>query len=171
MIHIEPIQSKLGVKINSLEIYTNEKGILQVAFRYNPSDLNIMENGLQIQFENILENHFRGNHYHYPEFAGEEFFLIKGYALLIACDLKSEIFELYLLKERASYYIPAFIAHKVINIGNKFGSNDEVELIISKHYNHSIKSLQIPFEIKHKDLESTIEKLIIKYKNEKLQSK
>jgi dTDP-4-dehydrorhamnose 3,5-epimerase-like enzyme len=170
MIYIEPSQSKLGIKINTLEIYANTKGVLQVAFRYNPSDLSKMANGMQVQYENILENQFRGNHYHYPDFAGEEFFLIKGYALLITCDVNSENFELYLLKERVSYFIPAFVAHKVINIGNKFGNKEDVEFIISKHYNHSIESLQTPFEIFHKDLEAAINKLITKSKNEKLQS-
>lgn len=170
MIYIEPTISKLGIKINTLEIYTNVKGVLQVAFRYNPTDLNKMENGLQVQYENILENQFRGNHYHYPDFAGEEFFLIKGYALLITCDLESQIFELYLLKERVSYFIPALVAHKVINIGNRFDSKEEVEFIISKHYNHSIESLQTPFEIQHNDLEPAIDEFVNKLKNEKLQS-
>lgn len=168
MIYIEPAESKLGIKIKTLEVYSNEKGVLQVAFRYNSADLNKMENGIQVQYENILENQYRGNHYHFPNYAGEEFFLIEGLALLIVCDLNSENFEIYLLKEGVSYFIPALVPHKVLNIGNKFLSKERVEILVSKYYNHSIKSLQTPFEIYHCDLDAAIDKLVAKVKYEKL---
>lgn len=158
---INPNKSDLGIASEKHETYSNEKGDLNVIFRYDYSKLSLLTKGFQVQIETISPNEYRGNHYHYPELAGEEFFLVSGYVALIASNLDSSVIEMYLLKEKTTYYVPALIAHKVQNIGYIFNNNyDAATLIISKHYNYKIENLQKPFVIPEKLTDEHLYKLV-----------
>jgi len=145
------------------ETFFNEKGMLAVIFRYDNNRLNSFTNGYQVQFETISNNEFRGNHYHYPKFAGEEFYLLRGYAALIACDLDISQIEMYLLKKHTTYYVPALIAHQIQNIGYLLNKKMDVELIISKHYNYQLENLQKPFIIPPDMIDKQLINLIENY--------
>ena len=147
IVKINPKISELGITKTKHELYINSKGKLNVIFRYKNKKLKNFVNGYQVQVETIEENEFRGNHYHYPDFAGEEFYLLSGKAVLFASNLDNSIVELYLLEEHITYYVPAFVAHKIENINHLFQKSGPVHLIIAKHYNYSIENLQKPHNI------------------------
>jgi oxalate decarboxylase/phosphoglucose isomerase-like protein (cupin superfamily) len=165
-IEIEPTESKLGIKQEIHEFFVNDNGKLNVIFRYDRNQLVKFQSGYQVQFETISPNETRGNHYHYPEFAGEEFFLVSGYAALIVSNLDSSLIEIYFLNKKTTYFVPALIAHKVQNIGYLLDKGEDVELIISKHYNNQVGNLQKPFVISSEITDNYLIHLLRTVKNE-----
>lgn len=165
-IECEPIESKLGIIQKKHELFINDKGKLNVIFRYEQNQLRSFQSGYQVQLETIKHGEFKGNHYHYPEYAGEDFFLINGYAALIVSNLDSSVIEMYLLRKQRTYFVPALIAHKVQNIGYLINNNEEVELIIAKHYNYKIENLQKEFVISSEKTNKHLINLIKIGKNE-----
>lgn len=147
LVNFEPVHSQLGIIQIRHEQIDNAKGNLAVMFRYNKVDIKNLEMGLQIQFESISSGSTRGDHYHYPSFAAEEFFIISGNAVLIVSDIDRKFIEIYNLKKGTTYFVPGLVAHKVQNISQVLGNDEEVILVISKHYNYHIKNLQKVFII------------------------
>lgn len=148
---IEPKKSLLGIELKSFDYYKSETGVLQVPFRYTAKELSVLENGLQIQFETISPKQARGDHYHYPEYAGEEFYLLKGKVVLLAKDINDDKYELYALNKKISYYVPPYIAHKLINY-----SDIDAEVIISKFFNYAIKNQQVKYFIDKNAIENEL---------------
>jgi len=152
---IEPEQSQLGIELKIFDYHESETGVLQVPFRYTTKELSQLKNGLQIQFETISPKQARGDHYHYPEYAGEEFYLLKGKVVLLAKDINDDKYELYALKEKISYYVPAYIAHKLINY-----SEIDAEIIISKFFNYAVKNQQVKYFIDENTVKEELSMLV-----------
>lgn len=138
MLHINPEFSQLGLVRESHETFNNERGVLNVMFRYDQDALRRYTHGFQVQFETIDFRRFRGSHYHSPESAVESFYVLRGHGVLLMCDLRRSTWEMYSLLRGITYTVPGLIAHKAFNVSHLLESRDTLELVVAKPFNYKI---------------------------------